>query len=108
MTKVIRMTKPKLIGVCFLAAVCFSAIVSPQMLRAELPTIRGRVIDDRNGNGTLDAGETGLAGVQVTDGVQFVQSGPDGSYELKMVEDPVVPFHPSRTVYVCWPSGHWP
>jgi hypothetical protein len=78
------------------------------VVSADLPTLRGRVIDDANGNGTLDAGEAGLAGVAVTDGVQFVQTGQDGSYELKMVEDPVVPFHPSRTVYICWPSGRWP
>ena len=75
---------------------------------ADLPTIRGRVIDDRNSNGQFDAGETGLAGVTVTDGVQFVLTGPDGAYELKMVEDPVIPFHPSRTVAVSWPSGRWP
>ena len=47
---------------------------------AENPkSVRGRVILDANANGRIDAGEKGLAGIAVTDGVNFVTTGDDGN-----------------------------
>ena len=71
-------------------------------------TVSGRVFLDANGNGRLDPGEQGLAGVAVTDGVSFVTTAADGSYTIKIGDDPVLPHRSTHTVSVCWPSGKWP
>lgn len=68
----------------------------------------GKVFLDANGNGVLDAGEKGIAGVAVTDGVNFVVTGPDGSYRIAIAPDPTLPHRPTQPVSVCWPTGHWP
>lgn len=70
--------------------------------------VTGKVFLDANGNGTLDPGEKGLAGVRVTDGVQFVTTGPDGAYTLRVAPDPTFRYRQARTVGVCWPDNHWP
>lgn len=70
--------------------------------------VSGKVFLDANGNGRLDAGERGLAGVRVTDGVAFVSTGEDGAYRLAVADDYMIPYRPARTVAVCWPSGKWP
>ncbi|GEM_PF-5860369 len=46
------------------------------------PTVEGRVIDDVNANGVLDPGESGLAGVLVTDGTTVVRTDSRGCYRF--------------------------
>ncbi|MCE5280136.1 MAG: metallophosphoesterase [Planctomycetaceae bacterium] len=70
--------------------------------------VGGKVFQDANGNGKADAGEPGIAGVRVTDGVQFVTTGGDGSYSIRIADDPTFRHKPAQTVGVCWPSGTWP
>ena len=41
---------------------------------------RGRVFEDRNGDGRQDAGEPGLAGIRVSDGRRIVDTGADGRF----------------------------
>ncbi|WP_394000307.1 calcineurin-like phosphoesterase C-terminal domain-containing protein [Luteimonas sp. WGS1318] len=58
---------------------CLLALTS--MLAAPaLACDRGRVFEDRNGNGLQDAGEPGLAGIRVSDGRRIVDTGTDGRY----------------------------
>ncbi len=45
-------------------------------------SIEGRVFDDANGNGKPDAGEKGLRGIRVSDGVTIVRTGRDGFYKI--------------------------
>lgn len=75
---------------------------------AAVETVTGRVFLDANANGRLDEGEKGLAGVAVTDSVNFVTTGDDGSYTIKVADDPVIPYKPARVVSISWPSGKWP
>ncbi|KQY52181.1 calcineurin-like phosphoesterase family protein [Lysobacter sp. Root494] len=42
----------------------------------------GTVFEDRNGNGKRDAGEPGIAGVKLSDGVQLSSTDSQGQYEL--------------------------
>jgi len=44
--------------------------------------LSGVVFVDRNGNGHRDPGEPGVAGVVVSDQVQVVRTGPDGSFRI--------------------------
>lgn len=70
--------------------------------------VRGRVIEDANGNGRLDSDEQGMPGIVISDGVQFVKTGKDGSYELKVAPDPMIPYRPAQVIAMSWPSGSWP
>ncbi len=59
----------------------------------------GRVFDDRNGNGIWDEGDTALAGVCVSDGLNVAETSGDGLYSL--------PGHASaRFISVTVPSGY--
>ena len=80
----------------------------PSASAAEPVTVRGRVILDANSNGQLDGDEKGLAGIAVADGVNIVNTDADGRFEIKVADDPVMPFVPSRVVAISWPSGYWP
>ncbi|MCH7623273.1 MAG: hypothetical protein IIB46_04240 [Nitrospinae bacterium] len=53
----------------------------------------------------FDPDEEGIAGVPVTDGVNFVLTDKDGSYEIRLAHDPVIPFQPAQVVSITWPSG---
>lgn len=76
---------------------------------AELPAkIHGRVVLDANANGQLDADEKGVAGVAVSDGVQWVLTDAAGNYELTLADDPLFPFRGARTITMSWPSNFWP
>ncbi len=44
--------------------------------------VSGKVFDDANGNGKLDAGEKGIAGVQVSDGLNIVKTDASGVYTI--------------------------
>lgn len=63
--------------------------------RAE--TIRGRVFDDANRNGKLDAGERGVAGIKVSNSRDVVKTGADGGYALPVRND--------MSVFVIQPTG---
>ncbi|MDB6126140.1 MAG: calcineurin phosphoesterase, partial [Verrucomicrobia bacterium] len=52
--------------------------------------MHGVVFDDRNGNGTRDSGEIGIAAVQVSDGVTIVQTDAEGRYELDAADHAIV------------------
>ncbi len=71
-------------------------------------SVTGIVFVDDNANGKRDAGEKGLAGVGVTDGVSIVDTAADGSYTIEIKPDATIPWTPARTLSVCWPSGYWP
>ena len=47
----------------------------------------GTVFLDANRNSVLDTGETGIAGVQVSNGREVVLTGADGSYEIPAYDD---------------------
>ena len=59
-----------------------------------------------SGRVTLDGKP--LAGVRITDGIDFVTTGADGRYTITLKPAPMIPYMPSRTVSVCWPTGTWP
>ena len=61
-----------------------SAVTQAPLERVAEPTrVTGRVFVDANGNGVYDAGETPLAGVAVSDQVQEVLTGDDGTFTLE-------------------------
>ncbi len=53
-------------------------------------TFTGIVFEDTNENGARDEGEAGVSGVSVSNGVQVVQTGEDGAYELPVRERMIV------------------
>ena len=57
---------------------------------ASAETARGVVFDDQNGNGVLDDGEPGLAGVPVSNGLDVVKTDSAGNYELSLDDDTIV------------------
>lgn len=59
---------------------------------------RGTVFVDTNRNSTLDQGEAGLAGVQVSNGREVVLTGEDGSYELPAYDD--------MNLFITKPAGY--
>ena len=67
---------------------------------ANAAAVRGVVFDDRNGNGVRDAGEPGLAGVAVSDGVAVVQTDATGRYDLAAAD--------GATLFVIKPRGWRP
>jgi hypothetical protein len=86
----------------------YSLCIALATIASAEQVVRGRVIFDANGNGQLDAGEKGLAGVAITDGINFVSTGDDGTFEIKTADDPVIPFKKAQVVSVSWPTGKWP
>ncbi len=60
------------------------------MLPTHAETARGIVFDDRNSNGAHDLGEPGIAGVQVSNGLDVVTTGADGAYRLEIDDDEIV------------------
>ncbi len=61
-------------------------------------TAKGTVFLDINRNSVFDAGEAGIAGVQVSNGREVVLTGSDGSYELPAYDD--------MNLFVTKPAGH--
>ncbi len=59
---------------------------------------RGTVFLDANRNSSLDAGETGVAGVLVSNGREVVATGEDGTYEL--------PVYGDMNLFITKPSGY--
>ena len=62
--------------------------------------VHGVVFDDRNGNGVRDAGEPGLAGVAVSDGVTVALTDAGGRYEFNALD--------GATLFVIKPRGWRP
>lgn len=61
--------------------------------------VRGRVVLDVDADGVAAPGETGMAGVSVSDGYQVVKTGPDGAYALP-------PSGSAVFINVTRPAGH--
>jgi hypothetical protein len=47
-------------------------------------------------------------GVSVTDGADFVGTGPDGRFTIRLAPLTYTPYVPARTLSVSWPAGTWP
>ena len=92
----------------YIVALNSLVLIPATVAAAEPVTVRGRVILDKNANGQLDGDEKGLAGVAVTDGMQFIATSEDGSFELKTIDDPVLPYKPAQVITLCWGTGYWP
>ena len=71
-----------------IAWVCLIFTLLPFAVAAE--TARGRVFNDLNNNGRYDAGEPGIAGVRVSDGVTVAQSDGQGAYTLDIGDEAVI------------------
>jgi len=70
--------------------------------------VTGRVFLDADGDGRRGPGERGIAGVRITDGVQFVRSDTEGTYRIDARVDPLVPPGGRPILSVCFPTGCWP
>lgn len=85
-------------------ALVASILLSPVPVDARTPQRavaacgEGRVIVDRNGNGKADAGERGLAGVRVSDGVELATTDAAGRFAMDAI--------PGRTWFVVKPPGY--
>ncbi len=62
-----------------------AAVAVPKASKA-----RGVVYEDRNRNRTRDAGEKGLAGVRVSNGIDIVKTDSEGKYELPVTDDTIL------------------
>ena len=76
------------------------AILAVALAAGRLCAGTGFVFDDENGNGVRDAGEPGLAGVAVSNGVDVVLTGADGAYSIAD--------RPGAMVFVVKPRGWRP
>lgn len=78
------------------------AKAKPQAVKAvTLVTIQGTAFRDDNANGKRDAGEPGLAGVIVSDGLLVTRTDKGGHYTLAGVNR-----RDSRSLFVVTPSGY--
>ena len=66
-------------------------------LAAAAADVAGTAFDDRNGNGVRDAGEPGVAGVAISNGVEVVTTDGAGRYAL--------PSRPGNRIFVIKPAG---
>lgn len=73
--------------------------------RPRLVAVSGTVFEDRNGNGTREAEEPGMADVNVTDGERVLLTGRDGRFQFQIRIDEN-PHH--RFVVVTRPTGFRP
>ncbi|MFP4042310.1 MAG: metallophosphoesterase N-terminal domain-containing protein, partial [Bacteroidales bacterium] len=64
-------------------------IASPQIIGSGngAETISGYVFDDSNKNGTMDNGERGVAGVLVSNGLDWVRTNESGFYKISVRSD---------------------
>lgn len=77
---------------------CLLALPGPVRAQADAPCASGAVYEDRDGDGTRDAGERGLPGVRVSDGRDVVSTGARGRFRFGADVD-------GRTVFVIKPPG---
>ena len=59
-------------------------------------------------SGTVFLDGKPVAGIRLTDGVQYVETDRDGRYTIDVEPYEFIPYLPSRTISVSWPSGTWP
>ncbi|MBN2661853.1 MAG: PQQ-binding-like beta-propeller repeat protein [Tannerellaceae bacterium] len=76
-------------GLCFLGCLSFNVHA----------THTGRIFVDSNRNGIFDRGEKSLKGVSVSDGLNVVKSGVDGSFSLSGHSK-------ERFIFITTPSGY--
>ena len=70
---------------------CLDAIAQQQDQEEQPgPKAQGVVYEDLNGNGSLDAGEPGLPGIRVSNGIDIVRTDSQGSYELPIDDDTII------------------
>lgn len=93
-----------LIVCCLSLAGCAKANRWPELAQG----VTGRVFLDANANGRYDAGDEGLAGVPVTDGLAFVRTGPDGRYRIRPWLDSLIQIDKMPILSVSFPNGTWP
>ncbi len=62
------------------------------------PCSGGQVFEDRNGNGIRDAGEPGLSGIKVSNGIDLAVTDAQGEYDLPYVD--------GRSLFVVKPAGY--
>jgi len=62
------------------------------------PCSGGQVYEDRNGNATRDAGEPGLPGIKVSNGIDIAITDAQGDYSLDYVD--------GRTLFIIKPAGY--
>ena len=78
--------------VCILFVLCFlvahSAAAQPKTPQPQLA--QGVVFEDLNSNGKRDAGEPGLPGVRVSNGVEIVKTNDQGQYSIPIDDDTIV------------------
>ncbi|WP_426683151.1 calcineurin-like phosphoesterase family protein [Xanthomonas translucens pv. undulosa] len=80
------------------AVVLFCLLTAAAPALAQTATISGSVYQERDGHAGRGTGERGIAGVQVSDGVQIVRTDAQGRYRLEV--------EPGRTVFVIKPDGY--
>jgi outer membrane protein assembly factor BamB len=88
-----------LVGVALIGPV---ATVVAETIAANAAQVSGVVFEDKNGNGTQDSGEPGVAGVTVSDGVALLETDAQGRYELELDVDRRL----SDMVFITQPSGY--
>ena len=74
--------------VLFASLICTFGLATIDTVCAE--TAQGVVFDDQNGNGQRDADEPGLAGVQISNGLDIVKTDADGRYAIPVTDDTIV------------------
>src|SRR5918996_689821 len=79
-----------------------AALVLAEAMAPTTATISGVVYADRDGDGRLGAGEPGLEGVTVTDGVERVTTDATGRYEIEID----VVRRITDLVYITQPAGY--
>lgn len=78
---------------CIAAFLCLTLIAAASAAE----TARGVVYNDTNKNMTRDEGERGVPDVLVSNGIDVVKTGTDGSYQIEVGDDTVI--------FVCKPKG---
>jgi hypothetical protein len=71
-----------------IVAILLTAVVWSGAVQAE--SARGMVFHDKNENGVRDAGERGIKGVRVSNGVAVVATDRGGAYEIPVTNDTIL------------------
>jgi N terminal of Calcineurin-like phosphoesterase len=77
-----------------------AALTAPGAARADTATVSGLVFEDKDGSGKPGPGNSGLAGVLVSNGKDIAVTDADGRYTLPLPEEAVI--------FVIKPAGFMP
>src|SRR5277367_2772994 len=77
-----------------------AALTAPGAARADTATVSGLVFEDKDGSGKPSPGNSGLAGVLVSNGKDIAVTDADGRYTLPLPEEAVI--------FVIKPAGFMP